>query len=111
MSENNQFDAVNEVEELDEEEANIVVMMDEDGQEVEFEFIDLVEYKDESYVILLPVDEDDDSGEVVILKLTEVDGDEESYVGVDDDETLEAVFAIFKERFQDVFEWGEYSLC
>ena len=98
----------NEPEEFDEE-ANIVVMTDEDGNEVEFEFIDLVEYEGEKYVILLPADEDDDSGEVVILRLEESEEDEEteSYVGVDDDDILEAVFAIFKERFQDVFEWQE----
>lgn len=92
------------------EEAYIVVMTDEDGNDVEFEFIDLVEYEGESYVILLPADEEDeDSGEVVILRLEKSEENEEteSYVGVDDDDILEAVFNIFKERFKDVFDWQE----
>ena len=92
------------------DEASIVVMTDEDGNDVEFEFIDLVEYEDESYVILLPADdEDEDSGEVVILRLEKSDEDEEteSYVGVEDEDVLEAVFNIFKERFKDVFDWQE----
>ena len=92
------------------DEASIVVMTDEDGNDVEFEFIDLVEYEDESYVILLPADdEDEDSGEVVILRLEKSDEDEEteSYVGVEDEDILEAVFNIFRERFKDVFDWQE----
>ena len=44
----------NENEELD----NIIVLNDEDGKEVEFEFLDLVELDDEEYVVLLPVTEE-----------------------------------------------------
>ena len=40
-----------EGEELD----NIVILNDEDGNEVKFEFLDLVELDDEEYVVLLPV--------------------------------------------------------
>ena len=40
-----------EKEELD----NIVVLNDEEGNEVQFEFLDLVELDDEEYVVLLPV--------------------------------------------------------
>ena len=56
-----------ENEELD----NIIVLNDEQGNEVKFEFLDLVELDEEEYVVLLPVSEDgeEDEGEVVILKL------------------------------------------
>ena len=37
------------------EEDNIVILNDEDGNEVKFEFLDLVELDDEEYVVLLPV--------------------------------------------------------
>ena len=43
----------NEMEELD----NIIVLNDEEGKEVKFEFLDLIEYENEEYVILLPTDE------------------------------------------------------
>ena len=85
---------------------NIIVLNDENGEEVEFEFLDLVAYEDEEYVVLLPVEESDEAGEVVILKLEETDNDsEESYVSVDDDNTLMDVFNIFKDKFKDEFNF------
>ena len=89
-------------EELD----NIIVLNDEEGNEAEFEFLDLIEYEGEEYVVLLPVEEADDAGEVVILKLEDTESeDEESYVSVDDEEVLNKVFEIFKEKFKDDFNF------
>lgn len=94
-----------EGEELD----NIVILNDEDGNEVKFEFLDLVELDNEEYVVLLPVTEDgeEDEGEVVILKVedTDEDDDEESYVSVEDEDVLNQVFEIFKEKFKDDFDF------
>ena len=93
----------------DEELDNIIVLNDENGNEVKFEFLDLVELDDEEYVVLLPVSEEgeEDEGEVVILKLedTDEDSDEESYVGVEDEEILNKVFAIFKEKYKAEFNF------
>lgn len=92
-------------EELD----NIIVLNDENGEEVKFEFLDLIEYENEQYVVLLPVLEEgeEDDGEVVILKVEDTDeiSEEESYVSVDDEETLMAVFNIFKDKFKDEFDF------
>lgn len=83
---------------------NIIVLTDENGDEAEFEFIDLIEFVGEEYVVLLPAD--DDADEVVILKLGESDIEgEESYVSVDDENVLMAVFEIFKERNKDQFNF------
>ncbi len=88
---------------------NIVILNDEDGNEVKFEFLDLVELDDEEYVILLPVVDDgvEEEGEVVILKVedTDEDSEEESYVSVEDEDILNKVFEIFKERFKDDFDF------
>lgn len=89
---------------------NIVILNDEDGNEVKFEFLDLVELDNEKYVVLLPVTEEgeEEEGEVVILKLEDTDdedSDEESYVSVDDEEVLSKVFEIFKEKFKDDFDF------
>ena len=85
---------------------NIIVLNDEEGNEAEFEFLDLIEYEGEEYVVLLPVEEADDAGEVVILKLEDTESeDEESYVSVDDEDTLNKVFEIFKEKFKDDFNF------
>ena len=95
-----------ENEELD----NIIILNDENGNEVKFEFLDLVELDDEEYVVLLPVSDEgeEDEGEVVILKVEDNDdeeSEEESYVSVEDEETLNKVFEIFKEKFKDDFDF------
>lgn len=102
---NNIPENVQEGEELD----NIVVLNDEEGNEVEFEFLDLIEYEGEEYVVLLPNDEEEeDAGEVLILKLEDTESeDEESYVSVEDEEVLNKVFEIFKEKFKDEFNFVE----
>ena len=90
------------------DEENIIVLNDEDVKEVRFEFLDLIELDDEEYVVLLPADEDsDEPGEVVILKVedTDSDSDEESYVGVEDEEILSKVFQMFKDKFKDEFDF------
>lgn len=88
---------------------NIVILNDEDGNEVRFEFLDLIELNNEEYVVLLPVLEEgeEDEGEVVILKVEDMDeeSDEESYVSVDDEDVLNEVFEIFKEKFKDDFDF------
>lgn len=99
MDENNDL-------ELNEEIDSLIKLNDENGNEVEFEFLDLIEYKGEEYVVLLPVEESENQDEVVILKIegTE-DSDEESYVSVDNEETLKGVFELFKEKFKDEFNF------
>ena len=89
---------------------NIVVLNDEEGNEVKFEFLDLVELEDEEYVVLLPISEDgeEEEGEVVILKVEDSDdenSEDEEYVSVEDEETLNKVFEIFKEKFKDDFDF------
>ncbi len=92
-------------EELD----NIITLNDEDGNEIKFEFLDLIDFENEQYVVLLPVLEEgeEDDGEVVILKLEDSDEDseEESYVSVESEETLMKVFNIFKDKFKDEFDF------
>ena len=92
-------------EELD----NIVILNDEQGNEVKFEFLDLIDFENEQYVVLLPVLEEgeEDDGEVVILKLedSEDDSEQESYVSVENEETLMKVFDIFKDKFKDEFDF------
>ena len=78
---------------FDENLSNIITLNDENGNALEFEFLDLIEYNGGEYVVLLPCDEEDDSGEVVILKVEESENeDEENYVSVDDEDVLQAVF-------------------
>ncbi len=91
-----------------EEESNLITLNDDEGNEIKFEFLDLIRYEEEDYVVLLPVPDDgeDEDNEVVILKLEETESeDEESYVSVDNEEVLTAVFEIFKDKFKDEFNF------
>ena len=85
---------------------NIIVMNDEDGNEMRFEFLDLIQFEGNEYVVLLPAD-DEDAEEVVIMKFDDPDSDdpEETFSSVEDERTLNAVFAIFKERFKDLLNF------
>lgn len=85
---------------------NIFTLKDENGQEIPFEFLDVIEYGQGEYVVLLPISTtEDESGEVVILKVESIDGDEEEYVGVEDEDELNAVFEIFRDKFKDKFDF------
>ena len=98
----------------DEEEIGIITLTDENGEDMDFEFLDLVEYEDKRYVVLRPPiedveGEDEDEDEEVLILQVEDDGTEEneSYVYVDDDDILTAVLDIFKEKFKDEFDFAE----
>ena len=85
---------------------DMIILHDDNENEVKFEFLDLIEYQNEEYVVLLPTDKtQEDDGEVVILHLEDSDGDEESYGAVNDEETLNTIFRIFKDKFKDVFDF------
>ena len=96
---------------MDEDLDNIIVLNDEEGNEVNFEFLDLVELDGEEYVILLPTDEDENEpGEVVILQVEDTDSeDEESYISVENEEILNKVFEMFKEKFKDEVDFIDES--
>ncbi len=91
---------------MSEELSNVITLIGEDGNEVEMELLDVVEYEGKEYVVLLPMDEEDD--EVVILLVEDGESEDESvYSGVEDEAVLDAVYAIFKERFRDEFEFTD----
>ena len=83
--------------------ADIIVLKDEEGRDVRFEFLDLLEYDGEEYVILMQ--EDDDSGEVVILRLEGEDEEGEDYVAVEDEETLDQIYELFRKKHRDDYHF------
>ena len=91
--------------ELGEEEVSIVTFTDENGEDCNFEYLDCVEYEGKEYIVLLPADENDN--EVLILEVEPVDEETENYVSVKDEALLEAVYAIFKDRFQDILTFED----
>ena len=88
-----------------EEESSFITLTDENGEDAEFEFMECIEYQGKEYLVLLPADEE--SAEVIILEIEPVDEENENYLAVEDEATLDAVYAIFKERYKDVLNFAE----
>ena len=89
----------------EEEEISILTLTDENGVDTTFEYLDCIEYEGVEYLVLMP--EGDESGELVILEVEPVAEELENYLAVEDEATLNAVFAIFKAKFQEVFTFED----
>ncbi len=89
-----------------EEMDNLVVLLDEEGNEITFEFIDKVEHRDETYVVLLPADPqtEEEEHEVTILKLAVDEQDEDVFVVEEDEAVLDEVFEIFQRQMEEYEE-------
>ena len=85
------------IEEFENEDA-LITLVDDEGNEVEFEFLDVVEYEGEEYIVLIENDEDAD--EVVILKINPIDDNTEEYVSIDDEGLLQKLFDMFKKKYE-----------
>ena len=88
-----------------EEEVSILTLTDENGNDVNFEYLDCIEYQGKEYLVLMP--EAEDSDELIILEVEPVDEEMENYLSVSDEAVLDAVYAIFKEKYKDVMTFEE----
>ncbi len=94
---------------------NFITLTDEDGQEIELEHLDTLEYNDSVYMAFFPAEYADENGQppaeeeeesgLVILKVIIVDG-EEQLSTLDSEEELEAVYQQFME---ELFEEADES--
>ena len=90
---------------LEEEEVSTLTLTDENGEEMEFEYLDCIEYEGKEYLVLIPAEED--AEELVILEVEPVDEENENYLAVEDEAVLNAVYEIFKERYKDVLTFED----
>ena len=86
--------------------AGILTVVDEDGQEQQFELLDELEIDGQRYFALTPyyeksLDALDDDGALIVLKSETVDG-EEMMATIEDDEEHERIGSIFIERLTDI---------
>ena len=89
----------------EEEETGILTLTDENGEDVDFEYLDCIEYEGTEYLVLMPADEL--STEIVILEVEPVDEENENYLSVQDENILNTVYGIFKEKYKDVLTFEE----
>jgi uncharacterized protein YrzB (UPF0473 family) len=90
---------------LPEEEVSILTLTDENGQDVDFEYLDCIEYEGKEYLVLIPAEEDD--GHIVILEIEPIDEETENYLSVEDETILNTVYEMFKEKFADYFTFED----
>ena len=90
---------------MEEEEVSILTLTDENGVDTNFEYLDSIDYQGKEYLVLMPCEED--SAEIVILEVEPVDEENENYLAVEDEAVLNAVYALFKEKYKDVLTFED----
>ncbi len=86
----------------------LIDLFDEEGNKKVFEHLDTVLYKDEEYVICIPYDDDEEEvTEIVIFKTVVDKNGDSSLEQIFENNILENVYDIFKERNMDKFEFGD----
>ena len=90
---------------LQEEESSIISLTDENGNEVEFEYLDCIEYEGKEYLVLTPAEEE--TGDIIILEIEPVDEENENYLTILDEELLNTVYELFKERNKEYLEFAD----
>lgn len=87
---------------------NVIVLEDENGNEVEFELLDVMEYENDNYIVMTETGAGEEAG-VIILKVEPSDEnpDEESYVGIEDEKLVLKLYDMFKEKHKDDFNFAE----
>ena len=88
-------------------EADLLTLLDDEGQEHEFEIIDELENDDGHFLALVPTQQEadelvSDAETYYIFEVIEEDG-EEQLQEVEDDELLDKLAAIFEERFNEAY--------
>ena len=78
---------------------DIIILEDELGNEVEFELLDVIEYYGEEYAVLIETDADDDAPVQILRMISEdLDSEDVTYEGIDDEDIIEGVYKLFRKR-------------
>ncbi|MBR2880084.1 MAG: DUF1292 domain-containing protein [Oscillospiraceae bacterium] len=87
------------------EENSILTLTDENGNEIKFEYLDVIEYGGKEYIYLLPAESE--SAEIVIMEIEPVDEDNENYLPIEDEKTLLKAYDLFKKKYKDVLAFED----
>ena len=85
---------------------DIVVLEDENGNQVTFEFLELVTVDDTPYAVLLPVEDEDDELGVVIVEVVDLGMESEHYDAVTDEALCDRIFEKFRSEFSDKYDFA-----
>lgn len=83
---------------------NFVTLTDDEGKDIELEYIDVLEYNGTTYMAFFPVVEEDSEEEeneeeygLIILK-SQMENGEEFLVTIEDEEEIDKVYDLFMEQ-------------
>ena len=79
------------------EENKIITMVDEDGEKVDFELVEIIELDENKYALLAPVGNEEDA---YVYKIEVLDG-KEQYIAVEDEEEFERVLEEYESTFDE----------
>lgn len=79
------------------EDGALIALTDENGKEVVFEILGVVDYDNDEFAVL--IENRADADEVVIFKIQSLDDENEEFVSVEDEELLNKVFELFKDQY------------
>ena len=90
---------------------DLLTLVDDEGVEHQFEVIDTLEIEDDRYIALIPVYDDaedavEDDGELILLK-SEMEGEEEFLVAIEDEDEFNKVSEIFLDRLDEYYDIQE----
>lgn len=84
------------------ENEELIETVDEEGNKVTFELLDVVTVDDVEYALLLPKDVKDEDGEILVMRLKK-DGEEFLFEAIEDDDEFNKV-AEYIEELEDEIE-------
>ena len=87
------------------EENSILTLTDEAGNEIKFEYLDVIEYGGKEYIYLLPAESE--SAEIVVMEIEPVDEDNENYLPIEDEKTLLKAYDLFKKKYKNVLTFED----
>ena len=90
---------------LPEEEESQITLTGENGEEITFDYLDCLTYQDTEYLVLMPTDTEET--QIVILEIQPVDEENETYLPVEDEAVLDAVYGLFKEKYKDILTFED----
>ena len=88
--------------------ADLITLIDDEGEEHEFEILDVIDNDEVCFYALLPTfddpqDEVDSDGTYYIFEAIEEDG-EQQLAEVEDEELLDRLAEIFEKHFEELYE-------
>ena len=90
---------------VDQEDIDVIEIYDEDGSVVKYELLDTIELKGAKYMVIAPLNEDEEIEHVYITQVSPAKDGQEVLEMIEDDTVINQVFEEFKKRNKTNFEF------